>query len=345
MFCVECGKEGPIFRNGSCVSCYLKTKQFSKGPEYLDIHTCSTCGAYKHKNTWVSEPFETILHRLIREEFTISPELRNIRISTSCEQQDKILKCMVKITGVIDDFEITEDHPLIVRLRKETCEVCSRQAGGYYEAILQIRRDKRKFSKQELDVLKQYVESFIENAQAKGNKALFITDIAEEHGGLNYYLSEKGSAFTLAKKLYEQYGGELKQSARNAGMKDSKQLFRMTYLIRLPEYQKGDFIRYQENVYYISSLHEATIHAVELSSWTKRVFTSKEFQNARVLGGEELIMEMILVSQSNDEMQVMDQKNFRTFTLKKPKNMVFSEKTVKVLMVDDQYFVLPEKKP
>ena len=71
---------------------------------------------------------------------------------------------------------------------------------------------------------------------------MFITDFAEERGGIDFYLSEKGSAYTIAKKLQERFGGEIKQSSKNVGMKDSRQIFRMTCLIRLPAYRKGDFI-------------------------------------------------------------------------------------------------------
>ena len=172
---------------------------------------------------------------------------------------------------------------------------------------------------------------------------MFITDTAEEHGGIDFYLSEKGSAFTLAKKLYEQYGGELKQSSKNAGMKDSRQLFRMTYLVRFPPYQKGDFIVFENMVYYISSMHETIVHVLELSTWTKKIFTGKELKNARVLGDETCIKEMILVSQSPGEAQVMNPETYKVFPVKKPCSVSFKSEKIRTITVDDQVYLLPEK--
>ena len=88
------------------------------------------------------------------------------------------------------------------------------------------------------------VEGLVESMQDKGNRALFITDSKEEHGGLDFYLSDKGSALTITKKVQGKYGGSIKQSSKNIGMKDSRQVYRMTYLLRLPSFRKGDFISY-----------------------------------------------------------------------------------------------------
>lgn len=343
MFCVECGKEGLIYRNGSCINCYLKNKQFSKGPYYLDIYTCPTCNAYKYKNTWINESFETFLHRLITDSFVIDDDFHNVQITTSYEQKDRTVTCNIKISGQVNGHQIIEEHAVVVRLRRETCESCSRQSGGYYEAILQIRSEQRKLGKQELRDMQQYVEQYVQNQREKGNRALFITDFTEEHGGIDFYLSDKGAAFTLSKKLYEQFGGEVKQSSKNIGMKDSRQLYRMTYLVRFPSYRKGDFIVFQDKVYYISSLHETTVHALELSTWTKRIFSGKDLQKVKVLDGKDQIREMIVVSQSPDEVQLMNPINYTIFHVRKPEPVLFASEKIKTIQVDDVVYLLPEK--
>jgi len=343
MFCVECGKEGPIFRDGSCITCYLKNKQFTKGPAYLDIYVCARCNGYKFKNTWLIEPFDAVLHRYIKETFTVSPELRNVRTTTAYKEKDKTIQCTVTFTGQIDDQEIVEEHPLTVRLRRETCEVCSRQAGGYYEATLQIRSDKRKLTDDELMMFRELVGRFVDSTFAKGNTALFITDVVEEKGGIDFYLSEKGSAFNLAKKLYEQFGGELKQSNKNVGMKDSRQVYRMTYLVRLPAYQKGDILSYQNKHYMVSSLHGPTVYGVDLVTWTKRVFNSKDLLKAHVLEAKDCVREMILVSQTVDEVQVMNPTTYEMIHIRKPEKTKFSGEKISIVVIEDRFFLLPPK--
>jgi len=208
---------------------------------------------------------------------------------------------------------------------------------------LQIRADKRKLDKKELIKIQKNIEDIIENLIIKGNRGLFITDIAKEHGGIDFYISEKGSALTIAKIIQDQYGGEIKQSSTNIGMKDSKQVYRMTYLVRLPAFRKDDFISYNNSFFYISSINKNKAHLIKLKDWSEHVFDIKNIKNAKILGGSDLIKEMIFVSQSKDEIQLMNSKNYKTFDLIKPINISFNNKLIRVVSFDGNMFLFPEK--
>ena len=343
MFCVECGKETEIFRNGVCINCYLKNKSFSKGPDIFDITICSNCSSYKYKNLWLRESFDKILTRHIKDKFKISDELKKVKIKTQCDEKDKTVLCKIIILGYLDDHEISEEHFLPIRIKNVTCDICSKQFGGYFEATLQIRANKRKLIRKEIDTIRLDVENIVKSYRNKGNRGLFITDIGEEHGGIDFYLSEKGSAYTIAKKIQDKFGGEIKESSKNFGMKDGRQVYRMTYLLRLSQYRKGDFITYDNSYFYISSLSGNKVHTFELYDWTERIFDSKDLQQIKIVGGEELIKEMILVSQSNDEVQLMDPKTYKTFEVKKSKKITFNNKTLSIVKLDDTIFLIPIK--
>ena len=343
MFCVECGKEGPIFREGICTDCYLKTHSLSKGPKIIDLPICTHCGSYKYKNTWVSDLFDEVLRRVIKNAFHISNELKKVDITTECNEKGEEIGCKVIISGFLDNVEITEEHEILVRMRKTVCDVCSKRFGGYHEAIVQIRADKRKLTKDELDNIRSNVESLVGSLQTKGNRGLFITDIGEEHSGLDFYLSDKGSALAVAKKIQGQYGGSIKQSSKNMGMKDSRQIHRMTYLLRLPAYRKGDFISYENSFFCISSINGNKVHVFELPNWGKKTFDSKELQKASILGGKELIKEMIFVSQSQDEVQIMNPETYEINFVRKPKSLSFDSEKIKIVKIDNQVFLFPEK--
>ncbi len=341
MFCVECGKDEPIFRNGVCLSCYLKHTQFTKGPTIMDITLCPRCSSYKHKNTWVQEDFGDTLKQHIKDTFSISPELKNVEIQTQCKEQDRILRCTVFISGFLEDKQITEQHQLTVRIRRNTCDVCSREAGGYYEAIIQIRAEKRTFPKEELKILRSAVESLVVQLQKNGKRGLYITDFDETRQGLDFFLSEKATAFSIAKKIQEQFGGEFKQSASTAGMKDSKEVFRMTYLVRIPAYRKGDFFSYDNSFFLIVSLHENKVRALELSSWSEKVIDGKDIQPSKIFGGKELIREMIVVSQSKKELQLMDPKSYFTVEIQKPTVVTIEASMVSTVKLDGYLFLIP----
>jgi nonsense-mediated mRNA decay protein 3 len=342
MFCVECGKEEQIYKNGVCLHCYLEQAQFTKGPAIIDIIACPRCESYKYKNTWLMEPFPEALRRHVKDAFHIDPELQAPRIETDCKEQDRTYACIVRITGSVGGQTVTEEHPLTVRLKRTTCDVCSREAGGYYEAILQIRSDKRTFSKTELQTLQETVERLVGQQQDSGKRGLFITDYEVKREGLDFFLSEKNTAFAIAKKIQEQYGGEFKQSASTAGMKDSRQLFRMTYLIRIPTYRTGDFLCLNDTFYMISSIHGTRVKAVELSGWKEKIIEGKDIQQPMILGGKELIKEMIVVSQSKHEIQLMDTKTYTTVEIPRPPTASIHTATVKTVKLEGSLFLYPE---
>ena len=271
MFCVECGKE-EIFKDGVCIGCYLKHTSFTKGPEIIDIIVCTSCSSYKYKSTWFSESLDKAIKRHIRDAFQISGELKKVQIKTEYDEKRKNIACNVEISGLLEDQKIVEQHNLMVRLKKTICDVCSKKFGGYFEAVIQLRAEKRKPSQDELQVIRETIETLVENLQAKGYRGLFITDVTEEQGGIDFYLSEKGSAYNIAKKIQDCFGGEIKQSSSNAGMKDSRQIFRMTYLVRLPAYRIGDFILYNKSFFHILSINKNKVHVLELFNWSERVF-------------------------------------------------------------------------
>ena len=80
---------------------------------------------------------------------------------------------------------------------------------------------------------------------------------------------------------------------------------------------------------------------VDLSKWEETTFDVKSIQKARSIGGEELIKEMIVISQKEDEVQIMDQKNYEIMVIIKPKPVKFDTKTVKIVRLEDKLFLMP----
>lgn len=341
MFCVECGREDQIYKDGTCLSCYLKTHTFTKGPKIIDLPTCPHCGSFKYKNTWLSALFADVLRRVIKNYFQISKELEKVDINSECKETNEDMPCKVFISGFIDNKEITEEHEILVHLKKTVCDVCSKRFGGYHEVIVQIRADNRKLTNNELKDIRRSVEFLVEDLKAKGNRSLFITDIAEAHGTIDFYISERGAGLMIAKKIQEQYGGEIKQSSKNIGMKDGRQMYRMTYLIRIPSYKKGVFLKYNNSFFHIVSIHGNKVKMVDLSKWEETTVDVKSIQKASTIGGEELIKEMILINQKEDEVQIMDQKNYKINVVRKPKPVNFDSKTVKIVKLEDKLFLMP----
>ena len=341
MFCVECGKDGVIFKDGVCLSCYLKSHTFSKGPNEIDLPVCNHCGSFKYKNTWTSDLFGDVLRKIIKNTFQIKRELQKVDINTECKETKNGMLCKVYISGVLDGVEISEEHNLLVHQKNTVCDICSKRFGGYHEAILQIRTEKRTLKKNELENIRTVVENLVQEFRFKGNRGLFITDIGEEHRGLDFYLSEKGPALIIAKKIKDRYGGTITQSSKNVGMKDSRQIYRMTYLVRLPPYKKGDFIKHNKKFFFIVSIFGNKVKMLDLSNWKESILDVKTIEKASILGGEELVKEMIFISQTKDEVQIMGTKSYKINIIKKPSPISIKDKKIKIVELEDKLFLFP----
>jgi nonsense-mediated mRNA decay protein 3 len=344
MFCVECGKENSIYKNGLCTTCYIKETAFSQGPSIISLIQCSKCGVFKYKNTWINDTADNVILRIIKDVFKITPELSNISFQLTCDPIESQFQCTLTISGNLQGHIINETHKLQIRITRIVCDVCSKQYGGYYEAILQIRATDRKLTTEEFHTMQEFIENTVSHEHMQGNRKMFITDIAKEHGGLDFYLSERGSAYTLARKLQNIYGGELKQSTSTVGMKEGRELTRVTILLRLPRYQPGDFIKIEPNYFLIKKISGSKIYLRNLATWENTTIESKDLKIYHMYPAKDYVEEMIVISQTPTELQIMHPKSYKNYDIIKPQNYTISSKTVSVVRLDDTLFIVPNRK-
>ena len=169
---------------------------------------------------------------------------------------------------------------------------------------------------------------------------LFVADVGREHGGLDFFLSDKRSAFSIVKKLQETYGGYITVSSKNIGMKDRKQLYRDTYLLRLLPFDKADVIKFNHTYFFVEKFSKNTVFLFNLESNNKAILESSELENAIIIGNKELVKDMIVVSQKNDEVQVMDQESYHIWVVKKPKQRNIEEEKTSVIYIDEEHIYL-----
>ena len=124
-------------------------------------------------------------------------------------------------------------------------------------------------------------------------------------------------------------------------MKDSRQIYRVTCLLRLPAIKKGDFISYKNRYYSVSSISKNKIHLLDLSNWDDQIIDYKQIKNPKIFGGKELISDTILVDQNDSEVQIMDEKTYKIRIVKKPKPVEFSTENIDIVTIEDQIFLLP----
>ena len=105
------------------------------------------------------------------------------------------------------------------------------------------------------------------------------------------------------------------------------------------EKSKGEFISFGDSFYFVKSISGNKFHLVDLSNWKKQFVDEKEIHKAKLLGGKELIQEMIFVSQTEDEVQAMDPDTYKISIIKKPKPVELKSEKISVVKIEDKYFL------
>lgn len=314
MFCVECGKETEETFDGLCIECYVKGKKFFDIPSVIDVTVCRNCGAYKIESGWahgeLDELIRTFLEGHIRHE-----DIKNFRVAVG---EDGMVTC----TGEFHGFPIHEEGLAEVKIKNSICETCSRMKGGYFEAVLQIRKQGGRMSERELklsdDVVYKKSSEYPEGYVSK-------RDII--HGGVDYYIGDKKMAASAARILSDMFRGESNVSTSLVGMKDGREVYRNTYIVRIPEYSRGGYVEIDGRVYRVLDIGKRVV-LMDMESGDRKYFYRNEMSRAKVMDVEEV--EAVVVSEKNDELQVLDPENYRTVVLSKPQDMKVGE-TIKVV--------------
>ncbi len=257
-FCYKCGaleeQKGPLIE-GLCPDCFLEDNPIYKVPENLDLIICPSCSAYQMDGVWkdvekdpVSEYIEAakelVLSRLrvlqkdsLGLRYVDLDESESVDVSLEAEYspQDTITVSLELYARFSESQEepFVDREEVLVNIVKKTCDVCQKQASGYYEAILQIRGEKELSDEQMSEIFKKLEVEVFEKQNWSRDE--FVSKIKRKHGGMDFYASSTELARELARYLKKEYDAETSESAELIGQtSDGREKYRVTVVARLP---------------------------------------------------------------------------------------------------------------
>jgi len=220
MVCPLCGKKSEV--GMFCSECYLKRNLKVELPSVIELRHCKGCGAYLLSGKW--------LKGLKEEDAVIKAAQSSLK--TNIKRLEKTGAVSIKAETGQGGYDITVTISLgesetkmraTVLVKNATCPDCSRLAGGYYEAVLQLRGG----------ISRRTIEDIVEKVGKHKDRFSFISDVKKVPGGYDIYLGSKKSA----EKIVREFRGkaEMKKSFEQVGLdrQSSKSKNRFYYLIRL----------------------------------------------------------------------------------------------------------------
>jgi nonsense-mediated mRNA decay protein 3 len=223
------------------------------------------------------------------------------------------------------------------------CERCSKIHGKYFEAVLQVRASGRKLSDDELRDIAANVHELASD-KGKSTREEFISKEEVVDGGLDFQLGTIYRAKAIAKALASHFGGKITESSKLAGNKLGKELFRVTFLVRLPGLREGDFARLDERVLLVTHSSSKGVSVLDLSTGEPGVLDEQAGDRAKRLGGAELVLDAVVLQARSGEVQVMDPASFRPVHIVAPEWFWKKKKapeSVKILKIGEDVYLVP----
>ena len=328
MRCASCGGESEYPVCGKCLAMKVTPVEV---PPVVELVKCSRCGEFR-LDRWRRASLEDAVDYFISGNVRLHDEF-SVEGYSFEPIGDDVGKYVFRIEGMLRDYPYRYETFFEVRVKKIACERCSRQAGGYYEAIIQIRADNRNLKDDELETISEIIAESVEKEHS--NPRAFISRIEEKREGVDVYFGDKRLAQKIARNLARSFGAEIKESSKIAGREDGRDFYRFTYLVRLPGYFAGDLVE------------DSGVKAIVASVKKKKgydVMSGKtiNLRNPKVIARREELMESYVVNIDESTIDILDPYSYEQVTILKPELRFEVGDRVFVAKSGDEYVVIHE---
>ena len=285
-FCPKCGKKTDELFDSLCRAC------FTKGIRLIDAETlaipirvnvCEICGGYfkgkgaGKERTSIEEVVTDAIRKDIRERYGHECNVR-VEVLGGNELKDTENRMIVplRVKAEIKGVEIEERGEIAVSLKRGTCERCSRITGGYYAGIVQIRADDRIPADEELTMAEEIAYSRLGDAD-------FISKETKLKEGLDIYVSSMECGRRISRQIVKKLGGGFSESRKLYGKKDGRNVYRVSFSVRLPAFTEGEKVEIGDKVFSVVKVRkEKGIACVDVNTGERTFLKKKETNKARL---------------------------------------------------------------
>jgi len=309
MFCPRCGNEDEDLFHGVCRSCFVKEAKIISISDDLEITICAHCSSLLKGIRWEDSPLSeeelisfTVMENLIAlepvENLEVSVEILTIRGSN--------YECLVHAEGLVLGNMIIEEYKINVKIKKSVCPDCSKYASGYFESVIQIRAHNRFPTDEELQAVDQLIRNKIA-ALSIHNRMAYVSDVATLKEGVDYYVGSYKAARKISSAVKDSMGGVLQESPRLVGRDKSKgkDLYRIWISIRLPDFQKGDFVEYENHKAQVKGFDGKKISLKDLDSGDFLSVMWREYDKIKVIARSNDIKTTSVTSKTPKTIQIL----------------------------------------
>jgi nonsense-mediated mRNA decay protein 3 len=165
--------------------------------------------------------------------------------------------------------------------------------------------------------------------------------VEEVPGGVDMLLSSISLSKMLAKEMSDSYGIEVKESSKLIGKAENgSDMYRMTYLLRMPEYRTGDVVMFEGMAHKLSGISKGTGKLTRLGDFRNLPIRRTQMAELKVHTSKNDLMKATVISKARGEIQILDPITYSTVDIRIPENDNIGD-TVNIADIDDTLFYVP----
>ena len=339
-FCIICGANEELFSNNICESCLRTRTKISNIPTTIQYSKCAKCDSVLLNNRWANYQNEDLHYTLVQNSLEVLEGVKKLEVGIESQYVDeRNSKLKIEVTGEMHKLEFNEIHDTIVRFSNSVCTTCTRKAGRYFEATVQLRSSGRTLTDDEVATLRASLDKLM--GESPSDPMFFITEEHEVKGGWDVLLGSKGLASTWGRKLVQRWGGQIKTSTTVVGRKDGVDVTRLTLLYRKPAYDVGDIVSWKSDLWRVSTLSGDGALMLNIHKNLKAGATWRDLEKSIVVSrvNEQITVEPLRTDSSAAEF--LNPVDWKTYTIKLPWDWNDNRKEIRMASVDGDWVSLP----
>lgn len=350
MFCIECGKEDEELFKGLCHSCFAASNKLINIPPELDVEICAHCSAIHIGDRWheTKQSEEDLVAETIAKASVTDENAEDVVLEIDLiNQRGSLLELLVKAKGTVLGVPIERELKVNVKINRNACPECSKHASGYYEAVLQLRADQRHPSSGEIQTAEGIIKNLLEKI-SRTNRMAYLSQRLVLKEGVDYYFGSYKAARKISNTLKEHMGGVVGESPRLMGRDKSagKDLYRIWISLRLPVFQTGDFLAYENHVGQVIDLNGRKIVSMDLETLENISISWRQYDNLEKVASGEEVKTTTVTSKSPSEIQLLHPETYQPLDLDMIPGLsnINIGDEVEVIEIKGKMYVIPPEK-
>ena len=339
-FCIACGSPPPLTSERLCENCLRTRTVFSQVSERIQQHRCAKCGMHEVEKRWVRIEDEELGELRLRENLGVTEGATAVTVDMAYQPiDDRTARLHVTVDGELEGYKFEDQHEVLLQTSNAVCPSCTRKAGAYFEATMQLRSAGRRLSEEELKDLRGTLDELLDELES--DPMFFVTKEGPVTGGWDLQLGSKALARTWARRLVRRFGGTTKETSTLVGMREGSEVTRLTLSYRKPAYGLGDVIRLKREYWLISAWQKDGPKIRRLDRNERTGVTWRDMEKATVVSKSDDQFIVDILNRDSSGAEVMDPNDYRVVTVALPYDNDSSLPNLRIAFIDDSWLALP----